>query len=71
MKLPAKKWIAIDERDGEALLPTLSETREMAHSKANIMGAEDWGLRFHIQEILIYPVFHTETKKKLLSQELQ
>ena len=69
MKIPARKWIAIDERDGEALLPTLSNTREAAIAQANIIGTGDFGLRFHVTEVLIFAI-HESSKTKLLSQEL-
>lgn len=69
MKLPAKRWIAIDEKTGEALDQTLRQTREDAIAAANSLAAGDWNLRFHAQEILIFAIHH-DTEKKLLSQEL-
>lgn len=69
MKLPARKWIAVDERDGEVLLTTLSDTREAAIGQANVIGTGDFGLRFHATEILIFAI-HESTKDELLSQEL-
>ena len=69
MKLPARLWIAIDERNNEAIMATLSQTRDMAIGKANALGNEDWGLVFHVQEVLIFSI-HADTKKQLLSQEL-